>query len=306
MHKTILISVLLALSVFYSFAQTPTVSPKTISGGVLNGKATSLPKPIYPPEARAEKASGTVSVQVLIDESGTIVLANAVSGHPLLRAASEAAAREARFSPTFLSGQPTKVSGVITYNFVPDRSNEQKLELVAKGMFLYMVRGSVHDLEKLNLATGSSDLIGEMVKEFPEITESSSDLLALKNTPPEKRLAVIDSVILAVNSKLSAKEQWQFELGKNLGDLFAQFLNATDEEGFSSAKLSDSSIRSVLSTVKAMAAAAPADFPTDVLAKLKDLGEVSTLKSLTTMESSEMVIEKVLQLIGVISPDTEK
>lgn len=93
--------------------------PKTISGGVLNGKATSLPKPPYPPAARAVRASGAVSVQVLISETGSVISANAVSGHPLLRPAAVAAARGAHFSPTLLSGQPVKVSGVITYNFVP-------------------------------------------------------------------------------------------------------------------------------------------------------------------------------------------
>lgn len=93
--------------------------PKQISGGVLNGKATSLPKPPYPAAARAVRAAGAVSVQVLIDESGSVVSATAVSGHPLLRAAAVQAARGARFSPTQLSGQPVKVSGVITYNFVP-------------------------------------------------------------------------------------------------------------------------------------------------------------------------------------------
>ena len=93
--------------------------PKTISGGILNAKAISLPKPPYPPAARAVRASGSVSVQVLIDESGNVVSATAVSGHPLLRAAAVGAARGARFSPTMLSGQPVKVSGVITYNFVP-------------------------------------------------------------------------------------------------------------------------------------------------------------------------------------------
>lgn len=98
---------------------TPKPAPKTISGGVVNGKATSLPKPPYPPAARAVRASGAVSVQVLIDENGRVVSANAVSGHPLLRAAAESAARGARFSPTQLSGQPVKVSGIITYNFVP-------------------------------------------------------------------------------------------------------------------------------------------------------------------------------------------
>jgi protein TonB len=97
----------------------PKAAPKTISGGVLNGKATSLPKPPYPAAARAVRAAGAVSVQVLISETGSVISANAVSGHPLLRPAAVSAARGARFSPTLLSGQPVKVSGVITYNFVP-------------------------------------------------------------------------------------------------------------------------------------------------------------------------------------------
>jgi periplasmic protein TonB len=89
-----------------------------ISGGVLNGKAISLPKPSYPPIARAAHAAGTVVVQVTIDENGAVVSASAVSGHPLLTQAAVNAARQARFSPTKLSGQPVKVTGVIQYNFV--------------------------------------------------------------------------------------------------------------------------------------------------------------------------------------------
>ncbi|HJX92234.1 MAG TPA: TonB family protein [Pyrinomonadaceae bacterium] len=97
-------------------APTPPRAP--ISGGVLNGKAISLPKPAYPPIARAAHAAGTVVVQVLIDENGNVVSAHAVSGHPLLQAVAVGAARQARFSPTKLSGQPVKVTGVIQYNFV--------------------------------------------------------------------------------------------------------------------------------------------------------------------------------------------
>jgi protein TonB len=89
-----------------------------ISGGVLNGKAISLPKPAYPAIARQAHASGTVVVQVTIDENGNVISAAAVSGHPLLRGVAVQAARGARFSPTKLSGQPVKVTGVITYNFV--------------------------------------------------------------------------------------------------------------------------------------------------------------------------------------------
>ena len=93
---------------------------RPISGGVLNGKAVSLPKPAYPPIARAARASGTVVVQVLVDEQGNVVSAKAVSGHPLLRAAAASAARGAKFSPTKLSGKPVKVTGVITYSFVAE------------------------------------------------------------------------------------------------------------------------------------------------------------------------------------------
>jgi TonB family protein len=92
---------------------------KTISRGVLNSKAISLPQPAYPPAARAVRATGAVSVQVLVDERGEVVNANAVSGHPLLRSAAVQAARKARFAPTKLSGQPVKVSGVLTFRFSP-------------------------------------------------------------------------------------------------------------------------------------------------------------------------------------------
>jgi protein TonB len=88
-----------------------------ISGGVLNGRAISKPQPAYPPIAKAAKASGVVTVQVLIDEDGNVVEAKAVSGHPLLRQAAVDAAYQAKFTPTRLEGKPVKVSGVLTYEF---------------------------------------------------------------------------------------------------------------------------------------------------------------------------------------------
>jgi len=89
-----------------------------IQGGILNGKAVAKPMPAYPAIGKAVRATGTVVVQVVVDESGRVESASAVSGHPLLQQPSVEAARQARFSPTLLSGQPVKVSGVITYNFV--------------------------------------------------------------------------------------------------------------------------------------------------------------------------------------------
>jgi TonB family protein len=89
-----------------------------VQGGVLNGKAITLPKPQYPAIARGANVSGTVVVQITIDEYGNVIATRAVSGHPLLQAAAVAAAREAKFSPTFMLGEPVKVTGVLTYNFV--------------------------------------------------------------------------------------------------------------------------------------------------------------------------------------------
>lgn len=94
------------------------IKPVVQSLGVVNGMAKNLPVPVYPAPAKAVGAKGAVNVQILIDESGRVVSARAVSGHPLLRPAAEQAAQRASFSPTFLSKVPVKATGVIVYNFI--------------------------------------------------------------------------------------------------------------------------------------------------------------------------------------------
>lgn len=91
-----------------------------VDGGILNSKALTLPKPAYPPIARQVKASGTVVVQVLIDENGNVIQARPTSGHPLLQAAAVAAARNAKFAPRRVGGKAVKVRGLINYNFVAE------------------------------------------------------------------------------------------------------------------------------------------------------------------------------------------
>ena len=100
-------------------ANTTDRTSKKINGGVLNGRAVSLPKPAYPTEARAAGASGAVNVKITIDETGNVISAEAVSGDDLLRDVCVEAAKKAKFAPTILSGNPVKVTGVVVYNFVP-------------------------------------------------------------------------------------------------------------------------------------------------------------------------------------------
>jgi protein TonB len=90
---------------------------KPVSGGVLNGTALSLPTPLYPESARRLRLAGVVAVEVVVDEKGQVISAVATSGPPALRYVAEQAALRARFSPTKLSGQPVKVSGLINYKF---------------------------------------------------------------------------------------------------------------------------------------------------------------------------------------------
>jgi TonB family protein len=96
----------------------PPKPPKIKSLGVITGLATYLPKPAYTEIAKRARAQGSVSVQVLIDESGRVISAKALSGSPFLTVEAQKAAMQARFAPTLLSNQPVKVSGIITYNFV--------------------------------------------------------------------------------------------------------------------------------------------------------------------------------------------
>ena len=97
---------------------TPAPQTRTITSHVLNGTAIHKPAPPYPLPARAVGVYGVVTVQILVDETGRVIQARAVSGHPLLRQAAVSAAYQARFTPTTLGGQAVRVSGTITYNFV--------------------------------------------------------------------------------------------------------------------------------------------------------------------------------------------
>lgn len=79
--------------------------------------AKSLPKPEYPKSARAVRADGPVTVEVLVQEDGTVFSASSSSGHPLLRHAARESACKAKFSPIELSGRPVRVRTTLIYNF---------------------------------------------------------------------------------------------------------------------------------------------------------------------------------------------
>lgn len=224
LHKLALFALLfLTYGLLNITAQTPTPTPtdgiattsgltkeKTISKGVVNGSALSLAKPVYPPAAKAVRASGAVNVQVLIDENGNVVNATAVSGHPLLRQASVQAARQSTFKPTLLSGQPVKVNGIIVYNFVPP------ISWAEIGSYLGEMETGEIDAPKLNnigytLPLGfeaENERIGDFLKSLKsnEINDANS----------KKR--EISGIIEAIQTRVLSQpdDAWEFNLSLTL------------------------------------------------------------------------------------------
>lgn len=101
------------------FDTKPDKSNETVvESGVVNGKAISLGRPVYPKEAKAQRVGGAVKVRVTINEAGTVIRACAVEGPKLLHRTSEIAAYKSKFTPISIKQKPVKVTGMIVYNYV--------------------------------------------------------------------------------------------------------------------------------------------------------------------------------------------
>ena len=88
-----------------------------VSGTVINGKGITMAEPSYPKQADRLGAEGTVSVLVLIDETGRPITACTSVGPEVLALNAEAAAFKSRWTPTTLDKMPVKVNGQVNYNF---------------------------------------------------------------------------------------------------------------------------------------------------------------------------------------------
>ena len=88
-----------------------------VENEMLSSRVISLPRPVYPEEAKQQKVGGIVRVLATVDESGSVAEAEAVSGSPLLQEAAVNAAKQAKFEPIGRTGRPAKTKTIIAYNF---------------------------------------------------------------------------------------------------------------------------------------------------------------------------------------------
>lgn len=75
-------------------------------------------KPVYPPTALRAGVSGVVILEITIDTDGSVQQARVLRGIPMLDAAAVEAARQWRFEPTLLNGNPVRVIMTVTVPFL--------------------------------------------------------------------------------------------------------------------------------------------------------------------------------------------
>jgi TonB family protein len=74
-------------------------------------------EPEYPIEARRQQIQGQVWVHLVITETGDVESAEAISGNPLLAAATVKAMKQWKFKPYIRNGHPVRVSTKLSHDF---------------------------------------------------------------------------------------------------------------------------------------------------------------------------------------------
>jgi len=89
-----------------------------VGGDVKPPAPVYIPKPDYPPIARAHRISGIVRLEAVIAVDGAVSNIRLTYGHPLLVQAAIDAVRRWRYTPTLLNGDPVEVVMQVDVNFV--------------------------------------------------------------------------------------------------------------------------------------------------------------------------------------------
>ncbi len=93
------------------------VAPRPVGGDVKPAQLLKSVAPIYPQVARAQRISGNVQIDALVDTSGNVATVKVISGPPVLHNAALEAVKQWKYSPALLDGQPTSMHLTVTVQF---------------------------------------------------------------------------------------------------------------------------------------------------------------------------------------------
>ena len=91
--------------------------PLRVGGNIRSPEKTKNVDPRYPPEAQADRVTGVVILEILIDPAGRVASADVVRSVPGLDDAAVEAIRQWEYRPTLLNGVAVPVVMTATMNF---------------------------------------------------------------------------------------------------------------------------------------------------------------------------------------------
>jgi protein TonB len=92
-------------------------APKKITRSEALSAVTTMVQPEYPPVARQLKIQGTVELEAVVAENGSVAKVEIVSGNPVLTAPAAECVKRWKFKPFTEDGKPIRVVAPITLNF---------------------------------------------------------------------------------------------------------------------------------------------------------------------------------------------
>ena len=93
------------------------LKPVRIGGTIKVPTKTRDVKPVYPPDAQANRVQGVVIVEAILDVDGTVAAVRILRSIPMLDDAALAAVRQWQFAPGLVDGTPQAIVMTVTVNF---------------------------------------------------------------------------------------------------------------------------------------------------------------------------------------------
>jgi TonB family protein len=101
----------------FSAHETLPVMDAPLSRGVRQGELIHRVDPVYPPQARAQRITGSVVVEIRVGKDGRVRDVSTIRGDAQLVTAAVAAVRQWQYAPTLLDGNPIEATKRVTVIF---------------------------------------------------------------------------------------------------------------------------------------------------------------------------------------------
>jgi TonB family protein len=92
-------------------------APLPVGGDVKSARLISSTAPVYPTIARAQRISGDVKIDALVEANGVVSSMKVVAGPPLLQQSAMEAVRHWRYQPAQLDGKAVPMHLTVTVQF---------------------------------------------------------------------------------------------------------------------------------------------------------------------------------------------